>query len=133
MLVVIAFLSLAVVISHDSSCGAAPTLSDNAELMKAIVYRCYGAPDVLKFEDIEKPVAADNEVLVKVRAASVNPLDWHYMRGTPYLMRLGSGLGAPKNTRLGVDFAGTVEAVGKDVNRCEECGDGSINRRRSCH
>src|SRR6184192_2447325 len=52
--------------------------------MKAIVYCDYGSPDVLKVEDIEKPAPADDQVLVRVRAASVNPLDWHYMRGTPY-------------------------------------------------
>lgn len=85
--------------------------------MKAIVYRCYGSPDVLAFEDVAKPVPADDEVLVKVLAAAVNPLDWHYMRGTPYFLRLGSGLGTPKDSRLGVDFAGTIEAVGKDVTR----------------
>jgi NADPH:quinone reductase-like Zn-dependent oxidoreductase len=85
--------------------------------MKAIVYRCYGSPDVLRFEDIEKPTAADNQVLVKVHAASVNPLDWHYMRGTPYLVRTDSGLGKPTDPRLGVDFAGTVEAVGRNVKR----------------
>ena len=107
--------SLALVLSHNSDCGPAPAVSDKTELMKAIVHRCYGSPDVLAFEDIEKPAAADNEVLVRVQAASVNPLDWHYMRGSPYLMRLGSGLGTPGNTSLGVDFAGTVEAVGKNV------------------
>jgi NADPH:quinone reductase-like Zn-dependent oxidoreductase len=85
--------------------------------MKGIVYRCYGSPDVLEFEDIEKPIPADDEVLVKVHAASVNPLDWHYMRGSPYIMRLGSGVGAPKRTSMGVDFAGTVEAVGGNVER----------------
>ena len=109
--------SLALVLSHNSACGPAPTISDQAELMKAIVYRCYGSPDVLQLEDIEKPVPADDEVLVKVHAASVNPLDWHYMRGSPYLMRLGSGLGTPDDPRLGVDFAGTVEAVGSNVKR----------------
>ncbi|MCH8058201.1 MAG: NAD(P)-dependent alcohol dehydrogenase [Proteobacteria bacterium] len=85
--------------------------------MKAIVYRCYGSPDVLEFEDIEKPTPADDEVLVKVVAASVNPLDWHYMRGSPYIMRLLAGLGAPNDARMGVDFAGTVEAVGRNVKR----------------
>ena len=55
--------------------------------MKAIVYCDYGPPDVLQLEDIEKPAAGDDQVLVRVRAASVNPLDWHYMRGTPYFMR----------------------------------------------
>ncbi len=85
--------------------------------MKAIVYCDYGSPDVLKLEDIEKPAAGDDQVLVRVRAASVNPLDWHYMRGTPYFMRLGTGLRKPKVTRLGVDVAGTVEAVGKNVTQ----------------
>ncbi len=83
--------------------------------MKAVVYCDYGSPDVLKLEDIEKPVPGDDQVLVRVRAASVNPLDWHYMRGTPYVMRMDAGLRKPKDTRLGVDFAGTVEAVGKNV------------------
>jgi NADPH:quinone reductase-like Zn-dependent oxidoreductase len=85
--------------------------------MKAIVYRCYGSPEVLQIEDVEKPVPADTEVLVKIHAASVNPLDWHYMRGSPYLMRLGSGIGAPTNIKMGVDFSGTVDAVGENVTR----------------
>jgi len=113
----VAISSLALVLSHTSACGPAPAVSGETELMKAIVYRCYGSPDVLKFEDVEKPTPADNEVLVKVHAASVNPLDWHYMRGSPYLMRLGTGLGAPNRTSMGVDFSGTVEAVGKNVTR----------------
>jgi len=83
--------------------------------MQAIEYRCYGSPDVLELADIEKPTPADDEVLVKIQAASVNPLDWHYMRGSPYIMRLGTGIGAPTRTRMGVDFSGTVEAVGKNV------------------
>jgi NADPH:quinone reductase-like Zn-dependent oxidoreductase len=114
---VVAIASLAVVLSYDSACGPAPALPTGSEHMKAIVYRCYGSPDVLRLEDIEKPMPADDEILVKVLAASVNPLDWHYMRGSPYIMRLGSGLGTPKDTRLGVDFAGTVEAVGTNVTR----------------
>jgi NADPH:quinone reductase-like Zn-dependent oxidoreductase len=85
--------------------------------MKAIVYRCYGSSDVLGFEDIEKPTPADDEVLVKVVAAAVNPLDWHFMRGTPYFLRLMTGVGAPDFSGLGVDFAGTVEAVGSQVKR----------------
>ena len=85
--------------------------------MKAIVYHNYGSPDVLRFEEIEKPIAGDNEVLIKVRAASVNPLDWHFMRGTPYLVRLMAGLRKPKVTRLGVDVAGQVEAVGRNVTQ----------------
>lgn len=117
MLVGITLLALALTLSYDSPCGPAPVLPDNEKLMKAVVYRCYGSPDVLKIEDIEKPTVADDQVLVKVRAASVNPLDWHYMRGSPYIMRLGSGIGRPRDMQLGVDFSGTVEAVGKNVER----------------
>ena len=85
--------------------------------MKAIVYYNYGSPDVLKCEEIEKPTAGDNEVLIKVRAASVNPFDWHFMRGTPYIVRLMAGLRKPKDKRLGVDVAGQVEAVGRNVTQ----------------
>jgi NADPH:quinone reductase-like Zn-dependent oxidoreductase len=85
--------------------------------MKAITYTEYGPPDVLQFTEVAKPIPKDNEVLVKIRAASVNPLDWHYMRGTPYLVRIGAGLRKPKVTRLGVDMAGQVEAVGKNVTQ----------------
>jgi NADPH:quinone reductase-like Zn-dependent oxidoreductase len=85
--------------------------------MKAITYHNYGSPDVLKCEEIEKPTAGNNEVLIKVRAASVNPLDWHFMRGTPYIVRIMAGLRKPKVTRLGVDVAGQVEAVGRNVTQ----------------
>ena len=84
--------------------------------MKAVVYCDYGVPN-LKFQEIEKPTPADDQLLVKVRAASVNPLDWHFIEGTPYIMRAGVGLRKPTDTRLGVDFAGTVEAVGKNVTK----------------
>lgn len=120
LLLVAALTALALAVAHDSPCGPAPAVSanaTNATLMKAIVYRCYGSPEVLRLEDIARPVPAADEVLVRVRAASVNPLDWHYMRGKPYLIRLSEGFGAPENSRLGVDFAGTVEAVGRSVTR----------------
>lgn len=103
--------------SHDAPCGAAPALQSDLPRMKAIVYRCYGPPEVLKLEELEKPMPRDNELLVKVRAASVNPHDWHIMRGSPYIVRVKSGFGSPTDTRLGVDFSGTVEAVGKNVTR----------------
>jgi len=82
--------------------------------MKAIVCRNYGSPDVLKYEEIEKPTAGDDEVLIKVRAASVNPRD-RLFRGTSYIVRILTGMRKPKDTRLGVDLAGQVEAVGRNV------------------
>jgi NADPH:quinone reductase-like Zn-dependent oxidoreductase len=85
--------------------------------MKAAVLSRYGPPDVVQIKDVEKPVPKDNEVLIRIRAASVNPLDWHGMRGTPYIARMLGGLGKPKDPRLGVDVAGQVEAVGKNVTR----------------
>ncbi len=83
--------------------------------MKAIVYTHYGPPDVLKLEEVEKPTPKDDEVLVKVHAASVNAADLHLLRGKPFLFRLMSGLLKPKNTILGAAVAGRVEAVGKNV------------------
>ena len=113
----VAIVSLALVLSHNSACGSAPAISDETPLMKAIVYRCYGSPDVLQYEDIEKPTPKDDEVLVKVHAAAVNPYDWHFMRGSPYVMRLMAGVGSPKDPSMGVDFAGTVESIGSKVKR----------------
>jgi NADPH:quinone reductase-like Zn-dependent oxidoreductase len=86
-------------------------------MMKAIVHHDYGSPDVLRYEDVEKPTPGDDDVLIKVRAASVNPFDWHVMRGTPYVMRMQAGLRKPKDIRLGVDVAGQVEAVGTNVTQ----------------
>ncbi len=86
--------------------------------MKAAVYTRYGPPDVVvQIADVEKPIPKDNEVLIQVRAASVNPLDWHFMRGTPYFVRIMTGLRKPKITRLGVDVAGQVEAVGGNITQ----------------
>jgi NADPH:quinone reductase-like Zn-dependent oxidoreductase len=85
--------------------------------MRAIVYCDYGSPDVLRLADIEKPVPDDDQLLIKVHAAALNPLDWHFVRGTPYVMRMQTGLRKPKVVQLGVDFAGTVEAVGKNVTQ----------------
>jgi NADPH:quinone reductase-like Zn-dependent oxidoreductase len=85
--------------------------------MKAIVHCDYGVAN-LKLEEIEKPTPADDQILVRVRAASVNPYDWHFVEGTPKIIRLmGIGLRKPKEIRLGVDFAGTVEGVGKNVTQ----------------
>jgi NADPH:quinone reductase-like Zn-dependent oxidoreductase len=85
--------------------------------MKGIVYREYGSPDVLRYEEVAQPIPSDDQVLLKVRAASVNPFDCHFMRGTPYVMRIQVGLLKPKNTRLGVDVVGQVEAVGATVTQ----------------
>jgi len=85
--------------------------------MKAAVYTRYGPPEVVQTAEVEKPLPKDGEVLLKVRAASVNPLDWHYMRGSPYVVRMLTGFGKPKVPRLGVDVAGQVEALGKNVTQ----------------
>jgi NADPH:quinone reductase-like Zn-dependent oxidoreductase len=87
--------------------------------MKAIRYYTYGSPNVLQLQDVPMPAIGDDEMLIRVRAAAVNPLDWHFMRGLPYLARLQSGLLRPKASRrqLGADMAGSVEAVGASVTR----------------
>jgi NADPH:quinone reductase-like Zn-dependent oxidoreductase len=82
--------------------------------MKAVVHNTYGSPDVLELEQIDKPEPADDEVLVRVRAASVNPADWYTLTG-PFVARVPNGLRRPKDNRLGVDYAGEVEAVGANV------------------
>jgi NADPH:quinone reductase-like Zn-dependent oxidoreductase len=105
--------------------------------MKAIVQVEYGSADVLRLEDVDKPVVQDNEVLVRVYAASVNAGDWHLMRGTPFLLRLMfGGLLKPKIKILGCDIAGRIEAIGKDVTQFQpgdevfgdlsECGFGAF-------
>ena len=84
--------------------------------MKAIVYEKYGSPDVIQLKDIETPAPKDDEVLIKIHAASVNAYDWHFLTADIFLIRfMGGGLLKPKNTRLGADMAGRIEAVGKNV------------------
>ena len=83
--------------------------------MRAIVHNTYGSPDVLELQEIDKPDPTDDEVLVRVRAASVNPADWYGVTGTPYVGRVLMGLRKPKSSSVRIDFAGTVEAVGRDV------------------
>jgi NADPH:quinone reductase-like Zn-dependent oxidoreductase len=83
--------------------------------MKAILFANYGSPDVLQFTEVEKPTPNENQVLVKIVAAAANPLDWHGMRGEPFIARMGNGLRRPKDQRLGADIAGRVEAIGKNV------------------
>jgi NADPH:quinone reductase-like Zn-dependent oxidoreductase len=129
LLIAAAVAALGLALSHDSACEIAPEVAAPSPSMKAVVQRCYGSPDVLALEDVAKPAPGDDEVLVKVRAASVNPVDWHALRGKPYVMRLGSGLGRPQISRIGTDFAGTVEAVGKNVTRFQP-GDDVFGARK---
>jgi NADPH:quinone reductase-like Zn-dependent oxidoreductase len=85
--------------------------------MKSIVYTEYGSADVLQLKEVERPIPKDNEVLVKIYAASANAADWHLMRAEPFLARLENGLRKPKNTKLGADVSGRVEVVGKNVTQ----------------
>ena len=100
----------------------------HAHPMRAIVHSRYGPPDVLELKDIDKPVVDEDSVLVRVRAASVNPLDWHLMRGLPYGVRMMEGLRKPKGSAPGFDVAGHVEAVGKNVTRLKP-GDEAVSTR----
>lgn len=117
VLLTIGVASAAMYISHDAPCTPPDPVPDGAAAMDAIVMRCYGTADVLELARVEKPTPAADEILVKVHLAAINPLEWHYMTGTPYIMRIGAGIGTPESKRLGVDFAGTVERVGQDVTR----------------
>ena len=85
--------------------------------MKAIVRSEYGGPEVLRLEEVAPPAPGEGEVLVRVRAAALNPLNRHMTRGEPYPLRIGMGLRRPKERGLGVDLAGTVESVGPGVER----------------
>jgi NADPH:quinone reductase-like Zn-dependent oxidoreductase len=86
--------------------------------MKAAIYTRYGPPDVVQMAEVEKPVPRDDEVLIRVRAAAVNPYDWHFMRGEPYPVRIAAGgLRKPKDSRLGADVAGEIEAAGRNITQ----------------
>lgn len=103
-------------VSHDNDCIPVAQPGEGEASMSAIRHGCFGGPEVLEFTRVPKPVAAEDEILIRIENAAVNPLDWHYMRGTPYIMRLmGAGIGTPADMRLGVDFAGVVESVGSQV------------------
>jgi NADPH:quinone reductase-like Zn-dependent oxidoreductase len=127
-IVILPVIAVRLALGRDTPCpapiaSAATTATPAGEpgaagsLARAIVYRCYGPPSVLALESVTLPELESARVRVRVHAAAVNPLDWHYMRGEPRIMRLESGIGAPKDTRMGADFSGTVVAVGRDVRR----------------
>ena len=97
--------------------GAPNRAAARRETMKAIVRDRYGSPGVIRLRDIDRPAVPDDGVLVRVRAASLNRGDWYSLTGTPYFARIQTGLRKPKSRLLGVDFAGTVEAVGRNVTR----------------
>jgi NADPH:quinone reductase-like Zn-dependent oxidoreductase len=100
--------------------------------MKAMVYHKYGSPDVLELQEIPKPVVNGDQVLVRVHAASVNWLDWHFLTGTPFLARLMAGLLKPKNKVLGIDLAGRVEAVGANVKQVQPGDEVFGSSRHGC-
>jgi NADPH:quinone reductase-like Zn-dependent oxidoreductase len=114
---IVAVAAAAITLSYTEECPPAPPSQEHQDGFTAVTYSCYGSPDILELATLEKPAPEGNEILVRVKAAAVNPLDWHYMRGEPYLLRLGSGIGVPDNPRLGADYAGIVEAVGAAVTR----------------
>ena len=107
--------ALMLTVSHDSPCSPAPALAAGVESMNAVTIRCYGVPRAAQFARVEKPKPGAGQILIKVRASSVNPAEWYGVSGQPYLVRLMAGIGAPKDTRSGFDVAGVVEAVGADV------------------
>ncbi len=104
----------------------------HASTMKAIVYRRYGSPDVLATEDVPRPVMKDGDVLVRVHAASVNPLDWHLLRGLPYIVRPTAGWRKPKRNIPGVDVAGVIEAVGRNVTLFQPGDEVFGEKSRAC-
>ncbi len=114
--VAVAVAAGAFAVSYNAPCGAVEPVQADVVRMKAVIQRCYGSPEVLRIEEVAKPVPGADEVLVRVRAASINPADWHNLTGAPYAaVRPMVGFGAPNNIRFGTDYAGVVEAVGSNV------------------
>jgi len=113
-LLLLGIVALGITLRYESGCSPVAEAS-SGETMFAVHYSCYGGSEVLQLGQHSKPAPTGNELLIKVEKAAVNPLDWHFMRGSPYFMRLASGIGKPTDTRLGRDFSGVVEAVGPDV------------------
>ena len=116
-LLVISIAVFSFLISRNAPCGQPVATAGSASTIRAVMRRCYGPPEVLTVEQVVKPVPADDQMLVRVRAAGINPVEWHTVRGEPYIMRIGAGFGTPSDPHLGNDFSGTVETVGRKVSR----------------
>jgi NADPH:quinone reductase-like Zn-dependent oxidoreductase len=118
-LIVLGVVALTTAVSYTADCPA-PIQSQADENAMMGVYRpCYGSPEVLRYSRSQIPTPADDQILVKVEAASVNPLDSHFMRGSPYILRLFLGIGLPGDAGIGRDFAGTVVEVGDNVTELQ--------------
>lgn len=121
VLLVLGITALIVTVSYDSACPTVAETSASASAsgstMRAVMRRCYGVPKGIRMEKIAKPVPTEGQVLIKVRASSVNPAEWYGVSGQPRIVRLTSGIGTPKNQRVGYDMAGVIEAVGPGVTR----------------
>ena len=117
IVLVVGVAALMITVSVDEDCPAVAPYSGDAPSMRAMKHRCYGEPSVLRVETVEKPVPGDGQVLIRVKASSVNPADWYGITGQPRLTRLMNGIGAPTYDKAGTDVAGVVEAVGPNVAR----------------
>jgi NADPH:quinone reductase-like Zn-dependent oxidoreductase len=106
-----------IITSYDSPCPSAAAPPDGEDTMRAIMHRCYGDPTNLHVETTAKPTPGDGQVLIRVHASSVNPAEWYRATGRPKVVRLSGAIGAPKNSRIGFDMAGVVEAVGPNVTQ----------------
>jgi NADPH:quinone reductase-like Zn-dependent oxidoreductase len=112
----LAFLALLITLSHDTPCPPVTAQVSGENSMRAVMQRCYGDPQQLRVERIAKPVPNPDQVLVKIKAASINPAEWHMTTGKPYILRLSRGIGAPEGSqRAGFDMSGIVEVVGANV------------------
>jgi NADPH:quinone reductase-like Zn-dependent oxidoreductase len=108
--------AFAMFLSHDKPCPAPVVAAEGERTMLAVRAHCYGGVDALTLERVPVPTPAADQLLVRVHAAGINPLDWHYLHGQPYIMRMMSGFGRPEHPQVGVDYAGIVEAVGESVS-----------------
>ncbi|NND81873.1 MAG: NAD(P)-dependent alcohol dehydrogenase [Gammaproteobacteria bacterium] len=109
--------ALFITIGYTSDCPVDSAAASGDNSMRAIQYHCYGGPEVLRYTRVPKPEMGAEDILVNVKAAGVNPYDWHFMRGSPYVMRLMAGIGAPTDTGFGSDYAGVVTAIGDEVTK----------------